>query len=216
MHDAEKSETDVSQPLPKEQVYAALRTAPFTYVPGTFNTRDLGLVSSALRPGLAYRSGMLTGLGEEGKKVLREKLGVKKIFDLRSVREREAQPDPAVERVENVDYGGSVKGVLEHVRDGVGEGFLFHCTAGRDRTGVVAGLLMTLAGAKPEDIKLDFMLSRIGTEPAREQLVAASSWDAFVEAVDREYGGFEGYVTGVLGFSEHDLVVIKKNLAAVV
>jgi len=107
--------------------------------------------------------------------------------------------------------------------------------AGRDRTGVVAGLLLSLAGESPEAVVLDFMLSRIGTEPAREQLVAfarhgtgvksndepgfynlcslkAECWDAFISAVDKEYGGFESYVLNTLGFSEGDLATIKKNL----
>lgn len=82
---------------------------------------------------------------------------------------------------------------------------------------------------------LDYLLSRIGTELAREQLLVfarkgsgaenidtpgfhnlcslrASCWEAFVEAVDSEYGGFEGYVTNTLGFSEADLTRIKANL----
>lgn len=36
-------------------------------------------------------------------------------------------------------------------------------------------------------------------------------WDAFVEVVGKKYGGFEGYVTKVLGFSSEDLVKIKTN-----
>lgn len=117
-------------------------------------------------------------------------------------------------------------------------------TAGRDRTGVLAGLLETLAGYDAEIVQTDFLLSRIGTEVAREHLLAfamkysrsaeddddgsgsfdevpgfynlvslkGACWDAFAEAVGREYGGFEGYTTKVLGFSEKDLVTIKKNL----
>jgi hypothetical protein len=108
-------------------------------------------------------------------------------------------------------------------------------TAGRDRTGVVAGLLLSLAGASPETIALDFILSRIGTEPAREQLLAfalkgsmaedvhapgfhnlcnlrISCWEAFVKAAESEYAGFEGYVTRTLGFSETDVAKIKANL----
>lgn len=109
--------------------------------------------------------------------------------------------------------------------------------AGRDRTGVLSGLLLTLAGADPDTVSLDFLLSRIGTEPAREQLLAfakresrvksvddpgflnlaslrAVCWDAFLSALDRKYGGFHGYVTKKLGFSEDDLGVIVKNLGA--
>jgi hypothetical protein len=150
---------------------------------------------------------------------------------------------------------GVFKRVLERIRDGEGkDGVVVHCngefgwwgfcwermltgTAGRDRTGVITGVLLGLAGVDPEIIALDFMLSRIGTEPAREQLLAfamrgtgvksadepgfynlcslrVSSWERFVKGVEREHGGWEGYVTGTLGFSEDDLDKIKKNLIA--
>ncbi|KAJ9141679.1 Tyrosine-protein phosphatase [Pleurostoma richardsiae] len=135
-------------------------------------------------------------------------------------------------------YTEAFRGVLEHVRDREGEPFLFHCTAGRDRTGVLAGMLMTLAGEDPDVVALDYILSRVGTEPAREQLLAFARhgagivgddvevpgfynlaslkepcWRAFLQGLEAEYGGFEGYVTGKLGFSEEDLGKIKANLA---
>ncbi|KAL4725197.1 hypothetical protein ACLX1H_007343 [Fusarium chlamydosporum] len=131
-------------------------------------------------------------------------------------------------------YKPAIRAVLEHVRDKPEEPFLFHCTAGRDRTGVMAGLLQTLAGTKQKDVILDYMLSRIGIESARERLILfvkatvgvddtevpgfwnmvslrPSFWKAFVESVDVEYGGWDGYVKG-LGFSSNDLATIKKNL----
>lgn len=43
-------------------------------------------------------------------------------------------------------------------------------TAGKDRTGAAAGLLLALAGAPREYICRDFALTRIGFEPARELL----------------------------------------------
>ncbi len=99
----------------------------------------------------------------------------------------------------------------------------------------MAGLLLSLAGASAETIALDYILSRVGTEPAREQLLAfalkgsmaentdapgfhnlcslrISCWEAFVKAAEEQYGGFEGYVTGTLGFSEADVAKIKANL----
>ncbi|KAH6845101.1 protein-tyrosine phosphatase-like protein [Chaetomium sp. MPI-CAGE-AT-0009] len=133
-------------------------------------------------------------------------------------------------------YERGIRGVLEHVRDGGGEeAVLVHCNAGRDRTGVVAGLLLTLAGASEELIAFDYILSRVGIEPAREKLLEsltkgpmnvdmaapgfrnlanlkASCWQAFIKAVEAEYGGFEGYVTGTLGFSEEEVAKIKSNL----
>lgn len=94
---------------------------------------------------------------------------------------------------------------------------------------------MTDFPADADTVSLDFLLSRIGTEPAREQLLAFAKkesrikstddpgflnlaslrvvcWDAFLGALDCEYGGFHGYVTKTLGFSEDDLKVIQKNL----
>jgi len=100
---------------------------------------------------------------------------------------------------------------------------------------VLAGLLLTLAGADPDTIGLDFILSRVGTEPAREQLVAfakkgagvesddapgfhnlcnlkTACWNAFLDGVNREFGGFEGFITKELGLTEQDLLTIKANL----
>ncbi|KZL78907.1 hypothetical protein CI238_07058 [Colletotrichum incanum] len=131
-------------------------------------------------------------------------------------------------------YQPTFRVILEHVRDRPDEPFLFHCTAGRDRTGVMAGLLQSLAGANPEDVRFDYMLSRIGTEPARKRLLSyarigtgvtfdhpgfynmcslrTSCWDAFITGVQEEHGGWEGYAMKTLGFSNEDLARIKSNL----
>ncbi|KAM7204093.1 Protein-tyrosine phosphatase-like protein [Rhypophila sp. PSN 637] len=264
--------TDVTNPLEESKVSAAFQTNPFVYVPGTFNTRDIGLIPGTpqVRPDYVFRTGFLSRLTPEGKGFLSSKLGIKKIFDLRSKDEHTRDPDPEdipgvevkwtppKEQEAHADlslfiegegekgyakmymdvldeYRDNIRMVLEHIRDKANEPFVFHCTAGRDRTGVLSGLLLTLAGADVDTVILDFMLSRIGTEPAREQLmefakkgaVADSidtpgfknltnlrpkSWMAFVEAAEKEYGGFEGYVTKSLGFSEDELAAIKRNL----
>jgi hypothetical protein len=104
------AETSVVEPLPKEQVEATLAQSPFIYVPGTFNVRDLGLVPSAsnpddapsIKPGLVFRSGTLQHLTPEGKAVLKDKLGIKAIFDVRSKKEHASTPDPEIEGVKGV------------------------------------------------------------------------------------------------------------------
>ncbi|KAK2612346.1 hypothetical protein QQS21_001610 [Conoideocrella luteorostrata] len=132
-------------------------------------------------------------------------------------------------------YRPTIRALLEHVRDRPTEPVLFHCTAGRDRTGVVAGLLHALAGTPFEASTRDYMLSRVGTEPARETLLhyAMSTmhiedpetpgfynlvslrpefWQAFRDGLDERFGGWDGYVTKGLGFSEADLATMKANL----
>jgi protein tyrosine/serine phosphatase len=48
-------------------------------------------------------------------------------------------------------------------------GVLFHCKRGHDRTGIIALLLLSLAGVSPEDIIADYELS---VDPEREELLA--------------------------------------------
>lgn len=96
------AETEVAQEIPKEQYVPVLTSPPFVFVDGTFNTRDLGLVpGSPLRAGFAFRSGALFRLTDNGRAVLEGKLGIKRVFDLRSPEERGVAPDPELEGVEN-------------------------------------------------------------------------------------------------------------------
>jgi protein-tyrosine phosphatase len=48
-------------------------------------------------------------------------------------------------------------------------GVLFHCKRGHDRTGIIALLVLALAGVSPEDILADYELS---IDPEREEMLA--------------------------------------------
>lgn len=99
------AQMDVSQPLPPNILLPALQQPPFVSLPGSFNTRDLGLLpGSPIRPGLVYRSGgfLTPDLPAEAAAAIVGKLGIKRIFDLRSVKEHERQPDPAIAGTEVV------------------------------------------------------------------------------------------------------------------
>jgi protein-tyrosine phosphatase len=45
-------------------------------------------------------------------------------------------------------------------------GVMFHCAAGRDRTGLISLVLLALAGAEPEEIAADYMMSTQRLEQA--------------------------------------------------
>ena len=64
------------------------------------------------------------------------------------------------------------KAVFEMLRDSK-SGILFHCTAGKDRTGVLAALILALVGASDEEIEQDYLLTRVGVEHFREYLMAS-------------------------------------------
>lgn len=100
----------------------------------------------------------------------------------------------------------------------------------------MAGLLESIAGAEDETVLLDYMLTRIGSEPVRELLLERAihdngcpeglddpafnnlcslrpiTWQLFVKQIESKYGGFRGYVVDTLGFSELELEHIIGNL----
>lgn len=57
---------------------------------------------------------------------------------------------------------------IAHARPG---GVLFHCMGGRDRTGMIAMLALTLVGATPEAVADDYELG-IGASPGWERIAA--------------------------------------------
>ncbi|KAL4965489.1 tyrosine-protein phosphatase [Aspergillus stella-maris] len=128
------------------------------------------------------------------------------------------------------------KAVFEHIRDEPEKPLLFHCSAGKDRTGVLAALIHRLAGSSDEAIIHDFRLTRIGLEPGREPLLkmmrglyGESAWNnpvllvlwgvhakgitGFLGVLDASYGGVTGYLRDKLGFSDADILIMRANLA---
>ncbi|KAI0727345.1 protein-tyrosine phosphatase-like protein [Fomitopsis betulina] len=134
-----------------------------------------------------------------------------------------------------LDHGGPAFGaIFKHVRDRPSEPFVFHCTAGKDRTGVAAALLLELVGASDDAITEDYALTRVGREPARQMVMArlaqvplfATNTEAalnmftcrhdtmlaFLKLLRDKYGGVEKYLTTFAGLSPQDIQTITTNL----
>lgn len=60
--------------------------------------------------------------------------------------------------------------MFEHVRDYPDRPFMFHCTAGKDRTGVFAMLLLRLVGVDRQTIIKEYELTTIGLKPDHEKI----------------------------------------------
>ena len=98
---------------------------------------------------------------------------------------------------------------------------LVHCTAGKDRTGLLAALIQRALGVSPEDIMDDYLLTNratmtparrarvsaaltpmIGREPSEAILlgfmgVSARHLDLAFGAIATETGGLDGYLAGL-------------------
>merc|ERR1712217_961382 len=64
---------------------------------------------------------------------------------------------------------------------------LFHCSLGKDRTGLLAMMLLNLAGASDEDIAADFALTAENTPVTPEAVTRVQKWMEMLDiSVDEE------------------------------
>jgi protein-tyrosine phosphatase len=66
-------------------------------------------------------------------------------------------------------------------------GVLFHCAGGRDRTGIIALALLTIAGVEPESIVADYLVT-VDNAPALLASIGVPSNEAKIEALCAEHG----------------------------
>ena len=124
-----------------------------------------------------------------------------------------------------------VAAVIEAVSDALEEGaVLVHCHGGKDRTGIIVALLLSLANVPRETIVEDYALSETRLEPlhaawveaqtrARGQPVERPRWmysrpetmRGLLEYLDRQYGGVEGYLEAA-GVRQASIEQIRKYL----
>ncbi|HEY2663709.1 MAG TPA: tyrosine-protein phosphatase [Candidatus Binataceae bacterium] len=85
---------------------------------------------------------------------------------------------------------------------------LFHCSAGRDRTGVGAAMLLELLGVARERIVADFLESNLVFPKAP---LAATQLDPVFEAID-DAGGVERFMQHEIGITSEALGTIRRGL----
>jgi protein-tyrosine phosphatase len=116
-------------------------------------------------------------------------------------------------RIRETEFGKRLVDSLELIADRRNHPLVFHCSVGKDRTGVLAAMLLAAAGVMDEDIIHDYTLSapfvaqirdRWMNDPAAPPEVKelpACQWEAsaesmvrFLALVRREYGSVAGYL----------------------
>lgn len=124
---------------------------------------------------------------------------------------------------------GQLRAVLAAVAEAEG-GVLVHCTAGKDRTGVVAALLLALAGVPDAVIVEDYtltggyiapLLARLRAEAAHAGYDAAQfermlearpeAMAAMLAYLAERYGGAEAYATAI-GLSPREIEALRARL----
>ena len=103
------------------------------------------------------------------------------------------------------------------------KGILFHCSAGKDRTGMIAAILLMLVGVKKEEIVKNYTLSTSNLNPIIDRFsyendeslkdflgAEAEHIIKFLDYLEAEYNGAEGYLE-FIGFSEKETEILKSS-----
>jgi protein-tyrosine phosphatase len=131
--------------------------------------------------------------------------------------------------------GPAYKTIFTHILEKPDEPFVVHCTAGKDRTGVVCALILRLAGVSDEDIATEYSLTEKGLGSWRDTIIEKLSEDTKLQGVDREgvenmvgarrenmaavlqmldqeFEGEREYLKKYLGFEDEEIEKIRKNV----
>ncbi len=215
------------------------------------NMRDLGNYPTKsggyTKNGTFYRSDLPKNMDdEEIKKIL--KLNISTVIDLRT--EEEVNRKPNSLNIKNIDYynvsllgdkcpefekdipigymnilsnNETMRKTFKIILNAKGS-VLFNCTAGKDRTGMVAMLLLKLADVYDEDILVDYQISYTYLKedirkmhkdnPDLPAFLGESKMEYMEETLEmfnNKYGNIIDYFTN-LGFSLDEILKIKSKL----
>ncbi|WP_448810437.1 tyrosine-protein phosphatase [Agromyces bauzanensis] len=223
----------------------------------------LPALSGRVREGVLFRSDGLHRLGEEGRAELR-RLRVGRVIDLRDENEASIMPDDLggldveVLRLPVFEGSGASQGargisldalyhrivtqhtsiVVDALREIAGAGersVIVHCTAGKDRTGVVVALALSAVGVHRDAVVEDYarteanlagewledmvaMIGRYGIPdtPELRVLMGGSPPEAIegmLDTVERGHGSTREYLLAA-GLALHELAALERLLIA--
>lgn len=232
---------------------SAWNRMPKSILESTMNTRELGMyriqgTKNYTLSNRIYRSDRCESLSASDKKLLLDR-DITTIIDLRSEQEAETKPSafssdsdfivfhyPIVEGMlppnsleavpvsyMEIAHADCVKEVFKTIADANG-GVLFHCTAGKDRTGVVSAILLALVGVSDEDIVYDYAISREFNKQRLEAylkehpeidkdivLANEKSMYGFLRMLREKHNSVDQYLRDI-GISEYEIQELKSKL----
>lgn len=111
-----------------------------------------------------------------------------------------------------VNYTGSdaaFADLITAIADNPDGATVYHCSAGKDRTGWGTAILLSILGVPRDVISADYMASNTYLERDAVEL----SWlDAAYDQVDRLYGGMDAYVRDGLGITQATVDTLRATL----
>jgi protein-tyrosine phosphatase len=109
-------------------------------------------------------------------------------------------------------FGGELMKALEVIADPRSHPLVFHCSAGKDRSGILAAIILGVLGVADEDIVEDYTLTASYIDEMKKRwdtipemadyndfpeyilLASSESMELFLSALKQGYGSVRGYV----------------------
>jgi protein-tyrosine phosphatase len=126
----------------------------------------------------------------------------------------------------------AVADALRTIADPNSGAVVVHCAAGKDRTGVIVALALSLVGVRRDAVIADYARSTERIEAIRDRLISeplysqdlsnrtlasmtphADNMERFLDRVDREYGGVHGLAM-TIGVDEETVARLSRRLLA--
>lgn len=141
------------------------------------------------------------------------------VLDMRAVKESGFRPEEFY--INLVEYKEMAASIMRFILENKEDCVLFHCQAGKDRTGILAMLLLGVCGVSREDIVANYQVSHTYLkdhvelrihEGLEELEYSKPQWiEAAYDHVMEEYGSFKKYFLAA-GLTKKEIKKIRRKL----
>ena len=128
-------------------------------------------------------------------------------------------------RVLTLEHTAEYRQVIEDILAANGQGVLFHCTSGKDRTGMLSAIILAAVGASDEEIITDYILTNGRIEPitflkptndpavVKHIMAAAPEYiQTALETMRAEFGSVQNYLSDALKISTAESKELRRLL----
>ena len=202
-------------------------------IDGVSNSRDIGGYvtkdgTKKIKQGILYRTAQLNNITDQGVIDLKDKYAVKTEIDLSGggntsllltgVIRQEFWSIKSYSEITNISLQSNLKNALEVFADANAYPVLFHCIAGRDRTGTIAAILLAISGVDELTIYRDYHLTYTSwwgnndnTRPEELNMMMYTLLSLFEEEEDLQQA-MTNFLIDEIGLSEDTINKIVNNI----
>ena len=119
----------------------------------------------------------------------------------------------AIKKTKSKNARKNIKKIFETIANTPEDGkILFHCSHGKDRTGILSMLILSLAGVSKEDIVKNFLECYNKDGKSKVQPFTKEAVEKFIDFLTERYGDVEKFLKDKCGVSDETIKKVKKRI----